>query len=478
MPDQGFCLTPPLAPIRLEPGSFRDRTNRVFYQADSVFRGLSEHARKEWDILSSTAFFPRLMAEGKVVHTEQIETSSIPDLDQAGQWAAILQHQALPFISYPYEWTFGMLKDAALLQLELIQAALGENMILKDASPFNIQWVGTRPVFIDIASFEQLVPGEPWVGYQQFCQQFLYPLFLQAYKDIPFQPWLRGSLDGIEPEQCAHLMSLRDLLRPGVFTHVYLQAKAQSSYAPTSRNLKQDLRAAGFHKALIQANVNRLHKTIQKLTWKRTASTWSDYENNTSYTDTARRQKVDFVRRVTQSQFWPLVWDLGCNIGTFSRIAAKNARNVIAMDVDPLVIERLYQALKAENSVSILPLVSNVVDPSPNLGWRGLERRALTARGRPDLILCLALIHHLVIGANLPLKELLEWLASIGSSLVIEFITPEDPMVRTLLRRKANHYDDYNTAYFERCLSEAYDIVRQETLSSGTRILYHAKSKM
>jgi len=464
-----------------EPGSFRDRTSRVFYQDGAILRGLNTHAAQEWEVLKAEPFFQRFMAEGKIVRTDQITPPDASPSSHAGQsseqWSIILKHQTIPFISYPYEWSFSMLQDAARLTLELQAAALNADMTLKDATPFNVQWSGRQPVFIDIPSFERLRPGEPWVGYRQFCQLFLYPLFLQAYKDLPFQPWLRGNLEGIEPTQCAQLMSLRDMFRPGVLSHVVLQAKAQASYAQTERNLKKDLRQAGFHKALIQANVSRLQKQITQLTWKQTRSTWSDYTEALPYTESEQHQKADFVRRITHSRRWNLVWDLGCNTGTFSRIAAENADYVLAMDIDALVIERLYCALKQEHSPNILPLISNVADPAPNLGWRGLERKALVERGKPDLTLCLALLHHVVIGAHIPLREFITWLASLGTALVIEFVTRDDPMVQTLLRHKADHYTDYDLEYFERCLAAAFEIDRQETLESGTRRLYYARSK-
>ncbi len=466
-----------MADSHFEPGSFRDRTSRVFYRDGVVLRGLNPHAAQEWEVLNTKPFFRQFMAAGKIVQTEQVEPIDSSPSPRDKQWSVILNHQTIPFISYPYEWSFSMLQDAALLQLELQDAALRADMTLKDATPFNIQWSGSQPVFIDIPSFERLTPGEPWVGYRQFCQLFLYPLFLQAYKDLPFQPWLRGNLEGIEPAQCAQLMSLRDVLRPGVLSHVILQAKAQSSYAQTDRNLKKDLRQAGFHKALIQANVSRLRKQVAKLTWKQTISTWSDYTGALPYTDREQAQKVDFVRRVTHSRNWKLVLDLGCNTGTFSRIAAENADYVLAMDIDALVIERFYKALKQEQSPNILPLIGNVADPAPNLGWRGLERKALVERGRPDLTLCLALLHHVVISAHIPLREFITWLASLNTALVIEFVTRDDPMVQTLLRHKADRYADYDLEYFERCLADAFEIDQQETLEAGTRRLYYARSK-
>jgi len=459
-----------------EPGSFRDRTARVFYYNGSVFRGLNQHAWHEWERLLSTSFFSRAVAEGKIVATEQANPSELPKLaENFGQ--RVLKHETIPFVSYPYEWPFGMLKDAALLQLELLASSIEEGMILKDSSSFNVQWVGTRPVFIDIPSFKTLSEGEPWIGYRQFCQLFLYPLFLQAYKNISFQSWLRGNLDGIEPEQCQRLMSFRDYFRRGIFSHVFLQAKAQSQFAQTNRDIRNDLRKAGFDVRLIKANIKSLQNLVKQLEWKQEQSTWSDYTRNNSYDSDDSEKKVSFVTSSIGSRDWNFVWDLGCNTGNFSRIAAERARHVIALDADQLAVERFYQTLKSEERSKILPLVCNIADPSPNLGWRGLERKELMKRGKPDLVLCLALIHHLVLTANIPLKEFIEWLSGLDSDLIIEFVTKQDPMVRRLLRNKDDIYKDYNQEYFERCLSARFSIVRQETFNSGTRIIYHAVSK-
>ena len=469
---------PTRSAIQYEPGSYRDRNGRVFYASGAVYRALSEQALHAWQTLRSKVFFGRCTGEGKLVSTEQVDPTDAPDAEVAREWAGILKHQAIPFVSYPYEWSFGMLQDAALLQLELLAAALDEDMTLKDGSAFNVQWMGAKPVFIDIPSFETLLPGEPWTGYRQFCQTCLYPLLLQAYKNVAFQPWLRGSIDGIDPEQFRNLMSVRDLLRRGVFTHVYLHAKLQRAWGQTSRNVKVELRSAGFSKALLKANTERLAGLVRDLSWKSAQSTWSDYAANNTYTETDRELKQRFVRNAVMTQPWKLVWDLGCNTGDYSRIAAENAKYVVAMDSDHLAVERLYQALKADGLSSILPLVSNVADTSPNLGWRGAERKALIDRGKPGLTLCLALIHHIVISANIPLKEFIDWLASLGTNLVIEFVTKEDPMVKTLLRNKQDNYSDYEQGLFERWLSEAFDIACRESLTSGTRTLYYARARL
>jgi SAM-dependent methyltransferase len=471
------ALAPGPQSVLSEPGSFRDRGSRVFYVNGEVYRGLSTRAAQDWALLSKARFFRRFMEQGLLVHTRGIQDQEIPPaiLDQG--WTAFLQHERIPFVSYPYEWCFGMLRDAALVQLELMEAALEEDLILKDASAFNVQWHGTQPVFIDIPSFERHKPGEPWAGYRQFCQLFLYPLMLQAYKRLPFQVWLRGSLDGVTPDQMNRLMTIRDWFRAGVFPHVFLQAKLQAGHAETERDVRDDLRVAGFHKSLIKANVRRLRKLVGKLEWKEASSEWSDYQQQNSYSKEADTQKRNFMREVVESRPWNLVWDLGCNTGVFSRIAAKNARYVLAVDADHLTVERLYQRLRADNNRRILPLVCNLADPSPNLGWRGLERTELIARGKPDLVLCLALVHHLVIGANIPLREVIDWLADLGADLVIEFVDRHDPMVQTLLRNREDQFVDYEHDFFKQCLAARFDVARREGLSNQTRTLYFARAR-
>jgi hypothetical protein len=456
----------------VEPGSFRDRHARVLHLPEGFCRGLSGRALGEWEALSATVFFRRFTDEGKLVRTERIW----PAPAAAAEWAAVLRHETIPFISYPYEWCFGMLRDAALLHLELLEAALAEDMTLRDGSAYNVQWRGARPVFIDIPSLARMSPGQAWVGYRQFCETFLYPLFLQACRGVAFQPWLRGSLEGLSAEQCRGLMSLRDLFRPGVFLHVWLQAKLQRLCAGTACDGQGELRSAGFRKELIQANVRKLQRTITRLTWKPASRAWASYEDRCPYSAAGRAEKVAFVRRVVSSQRWGLVWDLGCNTGTFARLAAHHARYVLALDRDAGAVERLYQDLRCTGQGSVLPLVYDLADPSPGLGWRGRERRPLHERGRPDLVLCLALAHHAVLAGNIPLPNFVDWLTGLAPNLVVEFVTRDDPMVQALLRPKDDPCADYDLAVFERRLGACMQIVRREVLSPGTRLLYFARA--
>ncbi len=436
-------------------------------------RLLDAEALAAWNELADRRFFQRALAAGDVVGTRRAADAAAI----APPWAGLLEHDRIPFVSYPYEWCFGMLREAARLTLNLLLDALEEGFTLKDASPYNVQWRGASPQFIDVVSFEPLQPGAPWIGYRQFCQLFLNPLLLQAYRDIPFQPWLRGRIDGISPQDCRAAMSIRDWIRPGVLKHVVLQSALEARYQETTRDLRRDLRSSGFHKDLILANVRSLRKLVDGLSWRRSSSTWSDYSRDHAHVEADRPRKSEIVAAVIGARSRDLVWDLGANDGHFSRLASQTTRTVVAMDADPLVIERLYRNLATSRFERILPLVVDLADASPGLGWRGSERKRLEERGRPELVLCLALLHHLVIGANLPLVEVLDWLESLGADLVIEFATKEDPLVRRLLAQRDDIFDDYEPARFEAELGRRFRVTRRENLPSATRTLYVAESR-
>jgi hypothetical protein len=468
----------PAPAATLEAGSFRDPDSRVFYAAGGVCRALSADGLADWRRLVDSGLYAELAADGRLVDTEEVAAGDVP-AELTGRWAGVLRHAAIPFISYPYEWTFGMLRDAALLQLELMQAALQRDLILKDSSPYNVQFRGARPTFIDVGSFEGLRQGEPWIGYRQFCMLYLYPLMLRAFRDVPFQPWLRGSLDGISPTELRNLLTARDRLRRGVLTHVVLHARLEAKHADRSRDVKRELKQVGFRKELIQANVKKLHKLVSRLSWTPDASAvWVTYGEDNSYTDDESRQKGEFVAAAASTRRWERVWDLGCNDGRFSDIASRHADHVVAVDGDEGVVEVLYQRLREDGRTDILPLTLNLTDPSPGRGWRGRERRTLEARGTPDLVLCLALIHHIVITGNVPIPAFVDWLRSLDAALVIELPLPEDVMVRRLLSAKRDGlHTDYTREHFEESLQARFTVERTEELAGGTRVLYFAQPR-
>jgi hypothetical protein len=458
----------------LEPGSFRDPESRVFYAGDEVLRALSSDGLADFEALEAAG----LLDDERLVRTERAAdgVASVQGF-LVHEPAGVLRHERIPFVSYPYEWTFSMLKDAALVQLDLLLAALEHDLVIKDSTPYNLQFRGARPVFVDIGSFERLREGEPWVGYRQFCMLYLYPLLLQSLKKVPFHPWLRGSIDGISPAQMRGLLGFRDRFRKGVFTNVFLHARLEERYADKPGQVKQEVQKV-FKKELFVANVRKMRKLVERLQWDPPEGVWTAYGERNSYTDEDAKKKDDFVREVARSRHCDLVWDIGANNGRYSRIAAEGATTVVAVDADQGPVELLYRDLRSEADERILTLTMNLADPSPGLGWRGLERRSMSDRGRPDLVLALALVHHMAISANVPVKEFVDWLASLSCALVIEFPTREDPMVQQLLAPKREGlHPDYELGFFERCLGDAFEVERSERLQSGTRVLYFARPK-
>jgi hypothetical protein len=410
------------------------------------------------------------------VATEPAERDVPPDL-LAGEAAGVLRHERVPFVSYPYEWPFSMLRDAALLQLEICRRALRADLALKDASPYNVQWRGTRPVFIDVGSFERLRPDEPWAGYRQFCMLFLYPLMLQAYKDLPFHAALRGSLDGIPPHDARAVLA-GERFRKGVLANVILHARLEDRYAAAEgRAVRQEMRRAGFGKELLAANFGKLEKLVAGLEWKAGETAWTGYGEDSGYDDASAARKAEFVREAAARRRVGLAWDIGCNDGRYARIAAASADLVVALDADHATVDALYRGLREEQRTDILPLVMSVTDPSPDLGWRGRERASLERRGKPELTLCLAVVHHVCVTGNVPVRELLDWLRSLGGTLVIEFPDRGDPMVQRLLGGKREGSNpDYEKAAFERALEDRFTVERSEPVSP-TRTLYEARPR-
>ena len=460
-----------------EPGSFRDPHSRVLRGADGIYRALSAQGLADFQAVAATSFWARAQEDGRVVRTELVAAADRPvELGEA--WPGLLRHDTIPVVSYPYEWPFGMLRDAALLQLGLLGEALEEGMVLKDSTPYNVQWRGARPVFVDVGSFEPLGEGEAWTGYRQFCMLYLYPLLLQAYKGVAPHAWLRGSLDGIAPEEMARLFSGSGKLKRGVMTHITMHARLGERYGDRTGDVKRELRDAGFSRDLVKANVRKMTKLVEGLAWEPPDRGWTEYGQVNTYTDADAEAKGAFVRDAAAARRPSLVWDLGCNDGRYARIAAAEGARVVALDADQGPVELLYRDLRAAGDERVLPLTMNVTDPSPGLGWRGEERRPLLSRGRPELVLCLALVHHVTITANVPMRAWIDWLAELGAALVIEFPTREDPMVQRLLAaKKEGTHADYERAEFERCLGEAFEVERSESLASGTRVLYLAQPR-
>jgi hypothetical protein len=460
---------------RPDPGSFRDHSSRVYVGPEAVYRALDTAAAEELRAVTGQPWFRTAVDAGDIVDTTWLDA---PPVTGTEGWDAWLEHPRLPVITYPYEWTFSMLRDAALLQLRLLSSALAADTVSKDATPYNVQFRGSRPTFIDVGSFERYGSGEPWYGYRQFCQLFLFPLLLQAYKDIPFQPLLRGELEGITPIEARKLLQGWKYGWKGLISHVWIHARLEAKLSSSDTDVKQTVRSAGFNKKLIEANVTKLAALIDGLEWKQAESEWSSYSERAHYTDRDLGVKESFVRRVAEDTAPTQAWDVGANDGHFSRIVAEHAEHVVALDADHLVVDLLYRRLREEGNEQIVPLLVNFADPSPALGWRARERTPLWDRSHPDLVVYLAVIHHLAITHHVPVAEVLDFAHDVSPRCVIEFPDRTDPMVQRLLRgKRTGLHADYSLDEFERLAKERFDILAREPLPSGTRVLFDLRRR-
>lgn len=452
-----------------DPGSFRDPLSQVFVDGDDILRGLTAAGLAEYEAVAASPFFPALLGEGLVVGTELLPPGTHPLHER---WAGVLRHDRLPVVTYPYEWTFEMLRDAALAQLEVTRRAVEAGFSTKDATSYNVMFDGTRPVFIDVGSFEKPVRSEAWPGYRQFGELFLNPLVVQAVGGVSFHAWLRGAVAGISVADTAALVPRRKRLRKGLLAHVTLQARSERRHAAAEASGTAEARRAGFSPTLLLAQLANLEKTVRALRWKAQRSVWSDYSDRTHYVGDDLPAKRAFVAAAVEATGADLVLDLGANDGMFSLLSLEHgARRVVAADFDHLVVDRLYRHLKDVGEERVLPLVLDLVNPSPGAGWRSRERQPFVDRVRPDLVLCLAVVHHLAITDTVPFAEIVDFLAEFGAALVVELPHPDDPMVRRLLSRKrAGLFDHYGRDEWEAALARRFEVVEREVLA--TRTLY------
>jgi SAM-dependent methyltransferase len=454
--------------MRADPGSFRDPCSRVYREGSRVLRALSPAGSTDFDRVAATHFFGDAMSNGDIVRTWHTD-----DHDLAAEgWGGALEHELLPVITYPYEWSFGMLQDAALLQLRLLRKCLSEGVACKDGTAYNVQFRGARPVFADVGSFRPARAGEPWPGYRQFCQTFLYPLLVAAHVGVPFQPLLRGAIDGIPPTTAARLLRGRHRLHRGVLPHVVVHARAERRYGDDGGRLTGQLAQAGLDARVIDRMATRLEALIRRLRPRGRDSHWTHYRDRPHYPSRALAAKDAFVAAALARYQPDTVVDLGCNDGRYARIAAETARTVVAVDIDEAVVDRLYLSLRDHGPANTTPLVLDVADPSPGLGWLNRERAPFGERARPQLVLCLALVHHLAIGRSVPLPHVVDLLASFGAPVVVEVPGLSDPLVQRLLGAKRDVHDGYGIAAFARCAAARFVVAGRLPLVGGRRTLF------
>ena len=455
---------------RPDRGSFRDRSGRVYHYEDSIFRTVMPPASDDFEFVRSTGLIDEFVSKGQLVAESRVDANVLGDVAIGADY--VLEHPKVPFISYPYEWSFEALKNAALLHLDIQLAALERGVTLSDATAYNVQFRGAKPVFIDSLSFRRYADGEYWTGHRQFCDQFLNPLLLQATLGIPYNAWYRGSLEGISAEHLSDILPWHKKLSWGVFTNVEMQARLQnktrSDDSAIRRAESRKLPLAGFIELL-----RGMRRLVNRLDPKRARTTdWEGYADDNSYGDDEQRAKREFVAEFIKDVSPRMLWDLGCNTGDYSIAALEaGARRVVGFDFDHNAVDIAFRRSKSRG-LDFLPLVIDAVNPSPGQGWAQAERQGLAQRRGANALLALALIHHLAIGKNIPLVDSLDWLVELAPQGIIEFVQKTDPMVQKLLRLRADVFDDYDQQTFEVHLGRRARIVRSQQVSDAGRRLY------
>lgn len=448
-------------------GSFRDPSGFVFIEEGVIYRQVNRSYQQHYDRLLSSGLYDRLISCNYLVPHIEVDH---PPLRPDGAYK-ILRPQPIPFISYPYEWSFSQLKDAALLTLKVLKLALSQAFILKDASAYNVQFLASKPILMDTLSFETYQEGQPWPGYRQFCQHFLAPLALMSGKDIRLSRLLREYMDGIPLDLAVSLLPRRSFLNVGLLTHLHLHARAQRRYAGKPAPAVSS-GSARLGKRSLMNIADNLQSTIERLAWDPGRTSWSDYYAGDSYQETGFDSKIKIVASFIREAKPSHVWDLGANTGLFSRIASQRGIFTVSIDSDPGAVEENYLFGKQQQEENLHPLLVDLTNPSAASGWANSERESLAQRSRADCILALALIHHIAIANNVPLGMIARFFASLAEWAIVEFVPKSDEKVQQLLIARDDIFADYTRAGFEREFGRFYEVALAKPIQDSQRLIY------
>jgi hypothetical protein len=446
------------------PSSFRDPSGFLFWKDGTLYRRVSAVYGDDYDHLMQSGLYDSLVAAGLLVAHEEALRDDVP----TASTYKVLRPDVIPFISYPYEWSFSQLKDAALATLQIQRKALDFGMSLKDASAYNIQFTRGRPILIDTLSFERYREGQPWPAYRQFCQHFLAPLALMGHRDVRLSQLLRVYVDGIPLDLASSLLPLRTRLSFPLLTHVHLHARSQKHFEDRA----VDTKGRGVSRLGLLGLVGNLESAVKKLRWKPRGTAWAEYYEDASYSDEALEQKKRIVADFLDRAGPHTVWDLGANVGLFSRIASGKGMRTISFDMDPAAVERNYLDCVEKGETDVLPLVLDLTNPSPNVGWANQERMSILERGPADAVLALALVHHLAIGNNLPFDKIASFFSKICNWLIVEFVPKSDLQVQRLLRTREDIFYDYTEQSFFDAFEGYFEVEDSVRIDGMQRSVY------
>lgn len=452
--------------------SFRDPSGFLFQRNDLLFRQINNCYKDEYDLLMSCGLYEKLVQKQMLIPHQELDAPAyVPELSYK-----VILPQKVNFISFPYEWSFSQLKDAALQTLRIQKTALQAGMILKDASAYNIQFHNGSPTLIDSLSFAKYIEGKPWVAYRQFCQHFLAPLALMSLADIRLNKLLQIYIDGIPLDLASKLLPPLSWLKGGILSHVHLHAYAQKRFSkPREESAKENIRVS---KEAMIGLVESLTNTIKKLSWKVNNTDWANYYQETNYSNEAFEQKKHIVYDLIHDLAPKSILDLGANTGEFSRLGQDiEGCQIISTDIDPGAVELNYRECKKARIKNILPLLIDLTNPSPAIGWSNTERQSFFQRAPVDLLLALALIHHLAISNNVPLQDIAHTLASLGKNLIIEFVPKEDSQVKRLLASREDIFHNYTSEGFLQAFTHDFILQKQIPITGTCRTIYWFSQK-
>lgn len=458
------------------PSSFRDPAGFIFKSGYNVYRQVNNEGREDYDLFVTSGLSAELQKLGLIIPFKEIKNTK-PFGEDTRRYK-VLQPEQVPFISYPYEWSFGQLKDAALLTLRIQRIAFKHGMILKDASAYNVQFIGKKPIHIDTLSFKKYIPGEPWEGYRQFCEHFLAPLAVARYTSYDILKLLESHLEGVPLGVACSLLPKRARFGKGLLSHLYLHSISQKRYE-NAGSVQTKVPTRKVSTFALEGIMGSLERTVHALRPPKQKTEWGNYYTFTNYSDAAfkRKQKLvsDLLTKITPTP--KMVWDMGANNGEFSVLAADMGAYTLACDIDPVAVGRNYKHLDGKHDDKLLPLVQDCTNPSTDVGWMGKERDSLFKRGPADAIMALAIIHHLAIGRNLPLGNIAEFFASIGNHLIIEFVPKEDSKVQVLLASRKDIFPEYDIEHFEAAMEQYFKLVEKKPIAQTKRTLFLYKKK-
>lgn len=451
------------------PGSFRDPSGYLLRQNGQLYRQVNNVYKKHYDLLINSGLYQSLVDAKLLIPHEEVDSKHL----KSGDAYKLLKPEPIEFISYPYEWCFSQLKDAALTTIKVQKEALKCGMTLKDANAYNIQFHRGEPIFIDTLSFERYIEGRPWVAYRQFCQHFLAPLALMSYRDIRLNQLMRIYINGVPLDLASSLLPARTRFSLPLLVHLHLHARSQAHYA----DRKADVKGLKLSLRSLHGIIDQLEGIVKGLTWRPSGTEWAAYYNDNNYSVEAFGHKKEIVADFLSSLNPGIVWDVGANTGIFSRIASNMRIQTIAFDMDPAAVEINYLNCVKEREIHILPLVGDIASPSPRLGWENSERMSLVERGPADTILALALVHHLVISNNIPLDRIAGFFSNIGKSLVIEFVPKTDSQVMHMLSSREDIFTDYAKPDFEHAFARYFAITDSVSIRDSERTLYLMRAR-